>query len=236
MKKHFKGLLMAVLSLAVAGMAMMFVACGDDDSSSTSSSSTSTSTSTSETDTSADDKEYNLDFAEEDLYDIVGDGAIYATTIGQAELSTLTTVIDNAIGDADIEYTSDSTLEATDVQAGDTVFIVVGMSSKGLGSAGVDQASEEERAQAFADIGDDINIIACHLGEAERRGTTSDTAIEIVVGASKVTFVIDSGDGTGGDYDNMISDLCEENGIPCYLYTKVSKLVTPFEYLLGIEE
>lgn len=231
MKKQFKGLLMIILSLAVAGMAMMFVACGDDDTSSTSS----TSTSTSETDASTDDKEYNLDFTEEDLYGIVGDGAIYTTTIGQADLSTLNSVFTNIGLESGTDYTSESLLTADEVAEGDTVFIVVGMSSKGLGSAGVDQASEEERAQAFADISDTINIVACHLGEAERRGTTSDDAIEIVVGSSDVTFVIDSGDGTGGDYDNMISDLCEENGIPCYLYSKVSKLVAPFKLLLGVE-
>lgn len=223
MKKFFKGIILVVVALI---MSLAFVACdgtpADSNSGSGSNSGTNTPTKTT-----------NATVSEESLKNILGDGKLYATTIGQADLSTVNNLL-KLIGFSSDSYTSEELLNASDVEEGSTVIIVVGMSNKGLGSAGTSQAQEEARAEAFA-AKTGINVIALHVGGKDRRGEASDGVIKTVVGAAKVALVVDDGveGGTGGDYDNMITNRCAEKSVPLYLFTKSSQMQASLKFLLG---
>lgn len=221
MKKLLKGIVLAVLALT---MTFALASCGETENGSGSTGSNGGGTQT--------DKTIDATIDAADLKNLLGTNKLYATTIGQADLSTVTNIL-KRVGFAEGDYTEKSLLGAEEVEDGATVVIVVGMSNKGLGSAGTSASQEEARANAFAAKKNSINIIACHVGGKERRGASSDGVIKTVAAASKVTMVVDDGNGDGGDYDNMISNHCKENNVPCYLYSKASQTVNSFKFLLG---
>ena len=165
--------------------------------------------------------------SEAELKNIVGDGKLYATTIGQADLAVVNNLIVKA-GVAAADYTSDNMLTADKVEDGSTVFIVVGASGKGLGGAGTDAAAELVRATAFKAKADKINIVCVHVGGANRRGDTSDPTIRVIAGCSKVILVF-----AEGNSDGLFTGIANDNSIPLYEYSKSAKMLDSFKYLLG---
>ncbi|MDD7245758.1 MAG: DUF6305 family protein [Eubacteriales bacterium] len=165
--------------------------------------------------------------SEAELQNIVGDGKLYATTIGQADLAVVNNLIVKA-GVAAADYTSNNMLTADQVEDGSTVFIVVGASGKGLGGAGTDAAAELVRANAFQAKADKINIVCVHVGGANRRGDTSDPTIRVIAGCSKVILVVEEGNS-----DDLFTGIANDNSIPLYEYSKSAKMLDSFKYLLG---
>ena len=165
--------------------------------------------------------------SEAELQNIVGDGKLYATTIGQADLAVVNNLIVKA-GVAAADYTSNNMLTADQVEDGSTVFIVVGASGKGLGGAGTDAAAELVRAKAFKAKADKINIVCVHVGGANRRGDTSDPTIRVIAGCSKVILVF-----AEGNSDGLFTGIANDNSIPLYEYSKSAKMLDSFKYLLG---
>ncbi|MDD6361182.1 MAG: DUF6305 family protein [Christensenellaceae bacterium] len=165
--------------------------------------------------------------SEAELQNIVGDGKLYATTIGQADLAVVNNLIVKA-GVAAADYTSNNMLTADQVEDGSTVFIVVGASGKGLGGAGTDAAAELVRANAFQAKADKINIVCVHVGGANRRGDTSDPTISVIAGCSKVILVV-----AEGNSDGLFTGIANDNSIPLYEYSKSAKMLDSFKYLLG---
>lgn len=209
MKKFKKVLATLALGVLAACTAFTFAAC-----------------STVRADPSDEDNTtYDVVISDTALKDVVGDGALYVTSVGQADYSTATLLAKAAVGEGN--YTADNKLAADAVADGDTVVIVIGMSSKGLGGAGTDQASEEARANAFATKKDSINIIALHLGGEERRGTTSDPSIRTIAQAAKLVMVV-----KGGNNDGLFNTLCGET-IPLYFYTKATNMQSSLKFVLG---
>lgn len=208
MKKFKKVLVTLALGVLAACTAFTFAAC-----------------STTPDSSDEDNTTYDVVISDTALKDVVGDGAIYVTSIGQADYSTATLLAKAAVGEGN--YTADNKLAADAVADGDTVVIVIGMSSKGLGGAGTDQASEEARANAFAAKKDSINIIALHLGGEERRGTTSDPSIRTIAQAAKLVMVV-----KGGNNDGLFNTLCGET-IPLYFYTKATNMQSSLRFVLG---
>ena len=165
--------------------------------------------------------------SEAELQNIVGDGKLYATTIGQADLAVVNNLIVKA-GVAAADYTSNNMLTADQVEDGATGFIVVGASGKGLGGAGTDAAAELVRANAFQAKADKINIVCVHVGGANRRGDTSDPTIRVIAGCSKVILVVEEGNS-----DDLFTGIANDNSIPLYEYSKSAKMLDSFKYLLG---
>ena len=165
--------------------------------------------------------------SEAKLQNIVGDGKLYATTIGQADLAVVNNLIVKA-GVAAADYTSNNMLTADQVEDGSTVFIVVGASGKGLGGAGTDAAAELVRANAFQAKADKINIVCVHVGGSNRRGDTSDPTIRVIAGCSKVILVVEEGNS-----DDLFTGIANDNSIPLYEYSKSAKMLDSFKYLLG---
>ncbi len=166
------------------------------------------------------------------VVDLTGGKKLYLTTIGQAAdydsvVNLLKANKPQGVGLAEgTDFTTDKQLTATAVNAGDTVVIVAGVSSKGMGAAGIDAASELNRAKAFA-ANTQINIIMVQAGGEARRGADSDPIFEVLGKVAKVSLVIES-----ADKDNKFSgDWCKDT--PLYLYTRTSKMAESFRFIFG---
>lgn len=169
----------------------------------------------------------DLTISETALKNIVGSGKIYTTTVGQADLAVINNLVERA-GVTTDNYTSNNLLTAADVENGSTVIIAVGASGKGLGGAGTDTTKELARAKEFTAKAANINIVCVHVGGTSRRGETSDPTIKEIAAHSKVMLVVETGNA-----DGLFNTLSTDNTVPLYLYTKASKMLDSFKYLLG---
>jgi hypothetical protein len=116
------------------------------------------------------------------------------TSVGQsADLEMVKVLLTRA----KVPFESDPLIKAVGLGSNaKTLVIVVGGSSKGLGAAGISADAELERAKALLKRARDLNmkIIAVHVGGEARRGTLSDTFIELCVPASDFVVVVAEGD------------------------------------------
>ena len=174
------------------------------------------------------------------LKNVVGEGNLYVTAIGQSATTTVKNLLKRAnwyvaeeaegVANAKI-YTINNKLEASALQAGDTVIVILGTSGKGLGSAGVSQADELARAQAIvAKAG--VKVIAVHTGGKAYRGDSSDPIIEAVVPHALVALVVDSGDAESGNYDGLFTTLCGTQ-VPLYTFSKSANMVASITHLVN---
>ena len=182
-------------------------------------------------DNTGDETQENATIADEALKVNLDGHDLYVTSIGQAaDYDTLVTLLTSSrVGLAEGEdFTANSTLSSSAVAAGDTVIIVAGASTKGMGGAGVDAASEIQRAQDFA-ARDDINIIVAQLGGSARRGETSDAIFAALCPAASVTLIVSSADD-----DGMFSNTwCAST--PLYKYSRATNMADSWKFLLGVE-
>lgn len=76
-----------------------------------------------------------------------------------------------------------------------TLVVVVGASTKGLGSAGLDLAKEATRARALVAAAREqgVRILALHTGGEARRGKTSNDLLSIVVPEADCVVVVAAG-------------------------------------------
>ena len=228
-----KILTLIVSLLMVISMAVLFVACSDNNDNGGNNGGDNTNQGGDNTDDDNNDDE-NLDVTISDeslIADLVGH-SLWVTSIGQAaDYDTLITLLTNSATVGLVEgtdFTADSTLTANEVASGDTVIIVAGASTKGMGGAGVDAAGEISRAQAFA-AKTDINIIVAQLGGSARRGETSDAIFAALCPAASVTLIVSSADN-----DGMFSNTwCAST--PLYKYSRATNMSDSWKFLLGVE-
>ena len=107
-----------------------------------------------------------------------------------------------------------------------TVVIAAGMSSKGLGAAGISEESEFARAEAIVQAIKDngITVIFAHLGGSSRRGAKSDQFADLVLGVSSYLLFVEAGDLS----DHKFSNYALNNNIP---YTTVYTIVDALQPL-----
>ena len=150
---------------------------------------------------------------------------VYLTTIGQSDFDTVANLIDKT---ARKDVVKNNLLKAADVEDGSVVILVVGSSTKGLGSAGTDINEENVRAEAFAKAAKEnkFSIVLVHVGGEQRRGAQADPIIRTVVPAAKLVMVVKTGNA-----DGLFNTLAGAT-IPCYSYTKATQMVKPFQAML----
>jgi hypothetical protein len=92
-----------------------------------------------------------------------------------------------------------------------TVVIVVGVSTKGLGAAGLDLAKEMERATAVVKAAKaaGARILVMHTGGEARRGKTSNDVISLVVPDADYVVVV-----AGGNKDKLFNTLAAKRNVP----------------------
>lgn len=145
---------------------------------------------------------------------------VLITSFGQ---STDAAMLDNVMGRLDVEYTYNATATADDVAGYKTIIITVGASTKGLGAAGISEADETARAEAFMEAvkSADCEVICCHIGGASRRGALSDAFADMVLAESSYAIVKEDGDA-----DGKFTNYAEENNIPITLVNQTKNTVT----------
>lgn len=102
-----------------------------------------------------------------------------------------------------------------------TLVVVPGHSLKGLGSAGIDEASELTRVNNLVEAAHTagIPIICVHIGGKARRGATSQPFIEAGMKYAAACIVYDA-----GNEDGYFTDACAKNNIPLITMPKAAFL------------
>lgn len=121
-----------------------------------------------------------------------------------------------------MEFTLNADAAEADLEGINTLIIVVGGSSKGLGAAGIDADGELDRVTKLLDAAKEkeITVIIMHTGGTARRGTLSDKFIEPVFPYADYAIVL-----ADGDEDGLMQGICDENGIPLVMIEKLKELV-----------
>ena len=94
-----------------------------------------------------------------------------------------------------------------------SIIIVPGGSTKGLGAAKIDEAWEMNRVQELIQYADDndMPIMVCHMGGESRRGSLSDPFNRLAAEAADVIIVTKE-----GNTDGFFTDIANDKAIPIY--------------------
>ena len=149
---------------------------------------------------------------------LLKDKKLYLTTIGQADVDKVVSLLDDLDMEAGTDYTKKNDLTAAEVEDGAIVFVVIGTSGKGLGAAGTDLNGEKKRANDFI-AKEGITLVVFHVGGVDRRGDTTDPVIDIVAPEADLLLVVNS-----GNEDGKFTKIAKDNNVDLYLFSKTSKI------------
>lgn len=113
-----------------------------------------------------------------------------------------------------------------DLENTKTLVLVLGVSMKGLGAAGLDLAKEKERITTLIKETEKrkIPILFLHLGGEARRGQLSDELITLFLPYGKMVMVTKS-----GNKDKLFTQICAQNNIPLVEVERTVDALTPFK-------
>jgi hypothetical protein len=111
-----------------------------------------------------------------------------------------------------------------DLEGVNTLIIVPGFSSKGLGAAGISADEENERLVKLIDAAKEKNIpiVLLHIGGKARRKGQSDEFIKTAANAAKYMIVVEQ-----GNEDNLFTELSASLKIPLVLVEKIPSAGEP---------
>jgi hypothetical protein len=118
--------------------------------------------------------------------------------------------------------------KASDLTGVKTLIVVLGSSTKGLGSAGINMDQETERTKDLLKAAKErgIRVLALHTGGESRRGKGSNDLIEVVVPESQQVVVVET-----GNKDKFFNNLAAKRGIPV---TEVPNLAAAGDVIKGL--
>jgi hypothetical protein len=126
-----------------------------------------------------------------------------------------------------ITHTYKQIIEPSELSGFNTIVIVPGASSKGLGAAGISPEEEIERVNKVnASITSSMKVIVVHIGGENRRGDLSDEMIDIALEKSDAIIVVES-----GDLDGKFSNFAKQNNVPIDSVPTINDTVGSFENL-----
>ena len=101
-----------------------------------------------------------------------------------------------------------------------SIVIVVGVSTKGLGAAGLDISKEMERATALVKAAKaaGVRILVMHTGGEARRGKTSNDVISLVVPDADGVVVV-----AAGNKDKLFNTLASKRSVPVVEVEKMAE-------------
>lgn len=125
-----------------------------------------------------------------------------------------------------------ATVEDLSLQTPKTILLVLGVSMKGMGAAGLDIDQEKERLSALLQEAGNrsIPILLLHLGGEARRGDLSDALIEEYIPSASAVVVVRSGNS-----DGFFTTLCEKHGKKLIEVDRAAEALAPLKNLFGIE-
>ncbi len=126
----------------------------------------------------------------------------------------------------ELNFILSKTATPKDLENIKTLALVLGVSLKGLGAAGLDIAKEKERINLLVEEAQKKNIplLCLHLGGETRRGQLSDAFISIVLPKAKMVIVVKS-----GNKDKLFTRICEEHKIPLIEVEKTVDTLEPLK-------
>ncbi len=125
----------------------------------------------------------------------------------------------------------DPLLEPRELAGHKTLFLILGGSGKGLGSAGIDLKDETKRAEALIAEANKqkIKLVGIHSGGEDRRGEVSTKMIDLV--APKMSYLIVREDG---NKDGLFTKLAAQHKIPLTLIQATAELSDVFKALFKL--
>ncbi len=126
----------------------------------------------------------------------------------------------------ELNFVLSKTATPKDLENTKTLALVIGVSLKGLGAAGLDMAKERERVNQLVDEAQKKNIplLCLHLGGEARRGQLSDELISAFLPKAKMVIVVKS-----GNKDKLFTRICEEHKIPLVEVEKTVDTLQPLK-------
>ncbi len=126
----------------------------------------------------------------------------------------------------ELNFILSKTATPKDLENIKTLALVLGVSLKGFGAAGLDVAKEKERINLLVEEAQKKNIplLCLHLGGETRRGQLSDAFISIFLPKAKMVIVVKS-----GNKDKLFTRICEEHKIPLIEVEKTVDTLEPLK-------
>lgn len=155
---------------------------------------------------------------------------VLVTSFGQsADVSMLDALFKKL--DKKVEYVFNPLATAEEVAQYQTVVIAAGMSSKGLGAAGISEDSEFSRAGAIIETIQQNNtlVIFAHLGGASRRGGKSDKFADMVLDKASYLLVVEE----GNESDSKFSNFAVNSDLPYSMVYTIADCLAPLNKLFG---
>ena len=122
--------------------------------------------------------------------------------------------------------------DATQKDLGDkkTLILVIGVSMKGLGAAGLDIEQEKNRVRALIDEAKNrgIALLCLHLGGEARRGDLSDQMIQTFLPEAQMAIVVKS-----GNTDGLFTSICQDKNIPLCEVERAADVQKPLEEIFS---
>jgi hypothetical protein len=110
--------------------------------------------------------------------------------------------------------------------------LVIGVSMKGLGAAGLDLVQEKTRVMGLVDEArkKEIPILCLHLGGEARRGELTDQMIHTFLPFAQMVIVVKS-----GNKDGLFTRICADNDIPILEVDRTVDVQKPLQDIFSQE-
>lgn len=152
---------------------------------------------------------------------------ILITSAGQ---SADTKLVNMVIKKIKLDAKEAANANADDLNGIQTLVIVPGFSSKGLGAAGISQEQEMNRVKDLiaAAAKKNIPVVCVHIGGNARRKGQSDGFNQVVAEAAKAMVVVKQGDD-----DKFFSNIASNKKVSIKLVEKISDISEPLTSLFN---
>lgn len=114
-----------------------------------------------------------------------------------------------------------------------TLVLVIGVSMKGLGAAGLDLDQEKTRVKELIAEAQrkDIPVLCLHLGGEARRGKLSDQLIQDFLPFAQMVIVVKS-----GNKDGLFTKICADKNIPLLEVDRTAEVQEPLKDMFAPNE
>jgi len=143
---------------------------------------------------------------------------VLITSAGQSAGATMMKVLSMR---AKLDFIFEKLATADMLENFKSLVIVVGASSKGLGSAGIDVDQEIERVTLLVEKARELGIpvIIAHIEGTSRRGPTSDRLLDLLLPYADLVIVTKS-----GNQDGKFTDFCQKENKPLVTVNTTSEV------------